>query len=715
MRKRPSIVLFILLLFSGSTFAGEGMWIPSLLHKFNMDDMHKKGFRLSAEEIYSINQSSLKDAVVIFGGGCTGELISDQGLLITNHHCGYGSIQKHSTMEHNYLENGFWADNREEELSNPGLTATFLVRIEDVSERVLQHLNEQMSEQERQQVIDSVVSEIERQATEGTHYQAVTKPFYYGNEFYMFIYETYEDVRLVGAPPSSIGKYGKDRDNWMWPRHTGDFSLFRIYADQNNEPAQYDPDNKPYTPKKHLPISLKGFDKGDFTMVMGYPGSTKQYLTSHAVRLIQKHRNPERIHLRDIRLDVMNKYMSGSEAIELKYAAKQSGVSNSWKRWKGEIRGLKRLNAIEKKQKLEQAFIQWAQSSPQRQQDYGGLIQTFESVYEDYKPYALARDYYIEVGYYGNELMGFATGFGNLLDLKEQEDIESVIDQLEVRSFYKDYVAAIDREIAPRLLKAYRENIDETFYPDVFERIDKQYQGDLQAYVEELYEESMFVDSSEVYALLEDFELSDTSRIKNDPAYRLAQSFSELYRNKILAGYQSYNVQLDSLYRIYVRGLRTMNEDELLWPDANFTMRVAYGEVKDYQPRDAVVYEHQTTLEGVMQKNRKGLEVYKLPDKLKSLYQEKDYGKYANGEGQMPVCFIASNHTSGGNSGSPVINANGELIGVNFDRNWEGTMSDIMYDPGQCRNIALDIRYALFIIDRFAEADWLIEEMTLVE
>ncbi|MBS3806242.1 MAG: S46 family peptidase [Bacteroidales bacterium] len=715
MRKRPFILLFILLLFSGSVFSGEGMWIPSLLHKFNMDDMHKKGFRLSAEEIYSINHSSLKDAIVIFGGGCTGELISDKGLLITNHHCGYGSIQKHSTMEHNYLEDGFWADNMEEELTNPGLTATFLVRIEDVTDRVVQHLNEEMAEQERQQVIDSVVTEIEKQATEGTHYRAVTKPFYYGNEFYMFIYETYRDVRLVGAPPSSVGKYGKDRDNWMWPRHTGDFSLFRIYAGKNNEPAEYDPANQPYNPGKHLPISLNGIDKGDFTMVMGYPGSTEQHLTSHAVSIIQKHRNPERIHLRDIRLEVMDKYMSESEAIELKYAAKQSGVSNSWKRWKGMIRGLKRLDAIEKKQKLEKEFTQWVRSSTKRQEEYGGLIQTFESVYDDYQPYVMARDYYIEAGYYGNELMRFVAGFNELIDARNPDNIPSLIDNLDATSFYKDYVPAIDREIAPRLFRAYRKNIDEKFHPRVFDRIDQQYQGDVKAYVEELYEESMFTDSSKVYAFLDEFKLSDTSRIKKDPAYRLAQSFSELYRNKIMPGYQKYNVQLDSLYRIYVRGLRTMKEDQVFWPDANFTMRVAYGEVKGYQPRDAVVYQYQTTLEGVMQKNRKGLEVYQLPDKLKTLYHEKDYGKYANSQGEMPVCFIASNHTSGGNSGSPVINANGELIGVNFDRNWEGTMSDIMYDPTQCRNITLDIRYALFIIDRFAEADWLIEEMTLVQ
>ncbi len=715
MKKRHFLLFLTALFLSAQATAGEGMWIPSLLKQFNIKDMEEEGFRLSAEQIYSINHSSLKDAVVIFGGGCTGELISDQGLLITNHHCGYGAIQEHSTMEHNYLKDGFWADSREEELSNPGLTATFLVRIEDVTDRVLADVTSDMDESQRQQVIDQAIRELEQKATEGNHYKAVTKPFYYGNEYYMFIYETYKDVRLVGAPPSSIGKYGKDRDNWMWPRHTGDFSLFRIYADQNNEPAEYDPDNQPYQPKKHLPISLKGYDKGDFTMVMGYPGSTQQYLTSHAVKLIQKHRDPERIDIRDIRLEVMDKYMSRNDSIKLKYAAKQSGVSNSWKRWKGEIRGLKRMNAIEKKKQLEERFTEWAQGNPVRLDTYGGLIETFDQTYQDYKPYAMARDYFREAAYYGIELMRFASAFDPLANTDQQENVSQAISELKVDDFFKDYVPAIDREIAPQMLKIYHKNIDPQFHPDIFSQIEQDHQGDFKAYAKQLYEESLFADSARVHDLLDDFQLKDTSRILNDPAFRLAESFIDLYREDIMPGYEKYNVKLDSLYRIYVEGLRTMQEDKTFWPDANFTMRVAYGEVKGYKPRDAVVYKHQTTLEGVMQKNRKGLKVYQLPDKLKELYRNKQYGRYANEEGEMPVCFIASNHTSGGNSGSPVINANGELIGVNFDRNWEGTMSDIMYDPTQCRNITLDIRYPLFIIDHFAEADWLLEEMTLVE
>jgi len=714
MKKKRTFLFLLLFVFSGLSFAGEGMWIPSLLEKFNIEDMHEKGFRLSAEDIYSINNSSLKDAVVIFGGGCTGELISDKGLLITNHHCGYGAIQRHSTMEHNYLEEGFWAGSMEEELTNQGLTATFLVRIEDVTEKVLENVNEGMTEAERQSAVDETISKIEKEAVEGTHHDAVTKPFYYGNEYYMFIYETYKDVRLVGAPPSSIGKYGRDRDNWMWPRHTGDFSLFRIYADKDNDPAQYDEDNQPYQPKKHLPISLKGYEKGDFTMVMGYPGSTQQYLTSHGVSLIMNQRDPERIHLRDIRLEVMDKYMSQSEEIKLKYAAKQSGVSNAWKKWKGEIRGLERLNAVEKKKNLEERFVEWANADRQRKEKYGGLISSFEEVYEDYSPYVMAADYFREAAYYGNELMRFAGRFDPLIGV-EEEDVESALGRVNAKGFYKDYVVAIDKEIAPQLLRAYRKNIDQQFYPEIFNMIEDRFGGSMQDYVDHLYEESMFADSSELYAFMEDFKPADSTRIKNDPAYKLAESFLDLYRTDIMPQYRKYNVKLDSLYRIYVKGLRTMQEDEVFWPDANFTMRVAYGEVKNYEPRDAVLYQYHTSLEGVMEKNRKGFKEYEIPEKLKDLYKNKDYGQYANKDGELPVCFIASNHTSGGNSGSPVINAHGELIGVNFDRNWEGTMSDIMYDPTQCRNITLDIRYALFIIDKFAGADWLIDEMTLVE
>ncbi|MFP4621293.1 MAG: S46 family peptidase [Bacteroidales bacterium] len=710
--------VFFLVVFFGlfvGAYGGEGMWIPSLLQEFNIDDMHEKGFRLSADEIYSINNSSLKDAVVIFGGGCTGEVISDKGLLLTNHHCGYSYIQKHSTVEHNYLEDGFWAGSKKEELVTSGLTATFLVRIEDVTEQVVENINEDMTEAERQEAVDETTDELEEEATEGTHYEAVTRPFYYGNEYYMFIYETYKDVRLVGTPPSSIGKFGGDGDNWMWPRHTGDFSVFRIYADENNEPAEYSEDNVPYEPEKHLSISLKGYEKGDFTMIMGYPGSTDQFLTSHAVSLIQDYRNPHRISLRDKRLEVMEKYMNRSDSIKLKYASKQSGVSNSWKRWKGEVRGLKRLKAVEKKENQEKNFRQWVDEKSSREQEYGGLIESFKRIYQDYKPTVMARDYWHEAGYYAIELVRFASRWNALANVDDKEQVDRAKSGMNIQDFYGEYVPAIDRDICPQMLRGYHENVREKFHPRIFQKIEEEFNGNFQKYTNHLFNHSMFVDSAKASQFLENFELEDTTAIMEDPAYKLADSFLDTYRRNIISGYNQYNTCLDSMYRIYVRGLRSMQEDKDFWPDANFTMRVAYGKVKGYHPRDAVVYDYQTTLDGVMEKNQRGLKDYRIPDKLRKLYEEKQYGRYSTQDGRMPVCFIASNHTSGGNSGSPVINANGELIGINFDRNWEGTMSDIMYDPEQCRNIAVDIRYVLFIIDRFAEADHLVEEMTVVK
>lgn len=714
MKKIFTLIIVFLFTFNLAN-SGEGMWIPSLLKKFNIEDMHKKGFRLSAEEIYSINHSSLKDAVIIFGGGCTGELISDQGLIITNHHCGYRAIQSHSTVEHNYLKEGFWASSREEELPNKNLEATFLVRIEDVSEQVLENVEDDMNESERARTIQDAIRKIEENATEDNDYQAVTKPFYYGNEFYMFIYKTYKDVRLVGAPPSSIGKFGGDSDNWMWPRHTGDFSLFRIYADENNEPAEYSENNQPYKPKKHLPISIEGIEEGDFTMVMGYPGSTEQYLTSHGIKLAKNVRNPHRIKIRDKRLEVMDKYMSKDESIKIKYAAKQSGASNSWKRWKGEIRGLNRYDAVDKKEKLEKQFNAWVESSQMRQKEYGDLIQTFEDTYSEAKPLFMARDYFVETGYYGIELVRFLSGFQRLLDVKE-ENMDAAKEELHAHaaSFFKDYVKAIDKEICPMMLKAYHQNVDPEFHLPIFEEIETKFNNDFSSYVDDLYSNTLFTDSNAVYAFLDEFELKDTILLKDDPAFELATDYFEVYSQNINPLYAMINTELDSLYRVYVRGLREMQENKVFWPDANFTMRVAYGNVKGYSPKDAVIYEHYTTLEGVMQKNRKGIKDYQIPDRLGELYREKDYGKYARKDGSMPICFVATNHTSGGNSGSPVINAEGELIGVNFDRNWEGTMSDMMYDPSQCRNITLDIRYALFIIDKFAGASHLIDEMTIV-
>ena len=714
--KKIILLILIAVYMPFLSLADEGMWIPLLLEKYNIEDMQKKGFKLTAEDIYSINNASIKDAVIIFGRGCTGEVVSDQGLILTNHHCGYGAIQSHSSVEHDYLTDGFWAMSKEEELPNPGLSATFLVRIEDVTKEILKGIKADMTESERSEAVSANTDEVIAKATGGNHYRAIVRPFYYGNEYYMFVYEVFEDVRLVGAPPSAIGKFGGDTDNWMWPRHTGDFSIFRIYADENNQPAEYSPDNVPYQPKKHLPISMKGVELGDFTMVMGYPGSTEQFLHSDAVELISKLRNPHRIKLRDKRLEIMSKYMEENPAIRIQYASKYAGVSNSWKRWQGENRGLKRLNAIERKENLEKDFSSWANEKNKRKKEYGGVLNSFEKLYTEMEDYAMAVDYYRE-SLYAVEIIRIADQIYYLLkDLEKEEEASSgSFKNYEnwMKGFYKDYVKAIDREVFVNLLPKYFKNVDERFHPEIMDVIRNDFDNSFENYANYLYQESALLDSSVMLGLLRTENIDGLLELKTDPVLKLSEAFGDVYEESVQPRYYAINDQLDSLYRIYVRGLRQMQEDKVFYPDANFTMRVAYGVVKRYEPRDGVIYKHYTTLEGVMEKDNPEIYDYDVPDKLKELYENKDYGRYEV-DGTVPVCFIGSNHTSGGNSGSPVINADGHLIGINFDRNWEGTMSDIMYDPDQCRNITIDIRYLLFIVDKFAGATHLVDEMTLI-
>jgi len=714
-------VLFILIL-GLSVFnllrADEGMWIPILLEKYNIADMQEKGFKLTAEDIYSINHASIKDAIAIFGGGCTSELISDEGLLITNHHCGLRNIQFHSSVENDYLTDGFWAMSREEELINPDLTATFLVRMEDVTDHVLVGIEEGMEEAERQKVIRKAISEIEEKTKEGTHYNVSIRPFYFGNEYYMFVYEVYKDVRLVGTPPSAIGKFGGDTDNWVWPRHTGDFSLFRIYADKDNKPAEYSPDNVPYKPKKYLPISLKGVKKGDFTMIYGYPGSTSQYITSHAVEIITKVSNPHKIRLRGKVLEIMNAAMNESQEIRIKYFAKASSVSNSWKRWQGEIKGLRRLKAIEKKQNQEEEFTTWANSNEVRKQKYGDLIKTFEKLYNELKIYTAPRDYRREAGL-RIELISYVYRFYSLVNLSvdsaSNEKINEEITRLKniSDSFFKDYYLPIDKKVFSTMLKMYFENVKKEFHPEIFLKLEKKYKGNFEKYADYVFKKSMFAKQEKVNSLLTDYSISLVDKIVKDPAFELLESINNVYYDKVMVRYNELNSEITNLYRTYVAGLREMQKDKIFYPDANFTLRVAYGKVDGYYPRDAVYYKYFTTLEGIMEKDNPDIYDYDVPEKLKTLYNNKDYGIYGE-NGKMHVCFTASNHTTGGNSGSPVINAEGHLIGINFDRCWEGTMSDIMFDPDMCRNIILDIHFVLFIIDKFAGAGYLIDEMTLV-
>ncbi len=695
--KKPIFFAFTLLLstVSAALRADEGMWLPSLIEQGRIKDMRSKGFRLKAHDLYAVNQASLKDAIVRFGSGCTGELISDQGLLITNHHCGYGQIQQHSSVEHDYLTDGFAAMNRSEELANPGLTVSFLVEMKDVTDRILSGITPGMNEPERAGIIEKNKRAVVKTATEGNHYKASVEALYYGNQYFLFVYEVFEDVRLVFAPPSAVGKFGGDTDNWIWPRHTGDFSIFRIYAGKDNKPAKYSPDNVPYVPKKSFTISLKGMKEGDFTFVYGFPGRTYQYLHSEAVRYIQQKSDPHKVNLRTIRLNIMNDAMAQDPAVRIQYAAKNANVSNAWKKWQGEMKGLERLGTIGKKQAFERQFETWAADKP----EYTGVTAQLAALYDSLEPYAFARDYHTEA-VMAIELLKFAGTFADTKDLKPETlaRLQEAADK-----FFKDYVPAIDRKTAKALLAEYAKNIPTEFRPVGI---------DPTAGIDSVFDLSILIDSLRVKDLLS---AGDTAIIRQtidqDPAVQAYKQFNVIARTKIEPTYKALNRQIDEKYRTYMRGMMEMRKGEHeFYPDANSTLRIAYGKVDGYRPMDAVYYEPNTTIEGVMQKDNPDIYDYDVPAKLRQLYEAKDYGRWTV-NGTVPVAFIATNHTTGGNSGSPVLNAEGQLIGVNFDRCWEGTMSDLEYDPVVCRNIALDIRYALFLIDKVGGAGYLLDEM----
>ena len=701
--------------------ADEGMWIPILLEQMNEKEMQDMGFKLTAEDIYSINKSSMKDGIVIFGGGCTGELVSDQGLLLTNHHCGYRSIQRHSTLEHDYLTDGFWAMSREEELPNPGLSVTFLIRMEDVTEKMLEGVEASMTEARRREVLDANAERLEAEAVEGTHYKASVRPFYHGNQFYLFVTEVYEDVRLVGAPPSNIGKFGGDTDNWMWPRHTGDFSVFRIYADSNNQPAPYSESNVPYKPKFHFPINISGVDEGDFTFVFGYPGSTEQYIPACRVEHISQVVNPIRIDLRGQRLDIIKRYMDGDDLVRIQYSAKSAGIANGWKKWIGENKGIARTGIVDRKKRHEKEFTWWVNTSDTRKAEYAGIISSFEDLYGKISPLEKEMTY-ISESVFSIELIRAARYFSRLADLcadktTPDEDIQKAVDGLKrsMESFFKDYHKPIDREVFEVLMSAYIANGDPAYRPAELEILDKKFKGDVDAFAGYVFDKSFIDDQAEVEEFLEGFRRKDYKAILRDPAYILAGAFAGKYNDEFRPRLAKYYAADDSLQRIYMKGLMDFQPDRRFYPDANFTLRVTYGNVRGYEPMDAVRYNYFTTLEGIMEKEDPNIYDYVVEDKLKELYASRDYGRYADKDGSMHTCFIATNHTSGGNSGSPLINANGELVGINFDRCWEGTMSDIVYDPEVCRNISIDIRYCLFIIDKFAGAGHLVDEMTIVE
>ncbi|WP_415988582.1 S46 family peptidase [Alistipes indistinctus] len=692
------IVLLILALFclkGVPALADEGMWVPALIQS-RIKDMKAKGFKLTAEDIYSINRSSLKDAVLLFGSGCTGEVISDEGLFLTNHHCGYYFIGSHSSVEHDYLTNGFWAMNRSEELPNPGLTVSFLIRMEDVTDRALKGVDDEMPQAERDSMVKANAADVIAKATAGTHYEAAVEPFYYGNQYFLFVYEKFRDVRLVAAPPSAIGKFGGDTDNWMWPRHTGDFSMFRIYADKNNNPADYSKDNVPYRPRRSFTISTAGLKKGDFTMVYGNPGRTMQYVVSDAIDYAVNCGNPAKIKMRTMRLEIMNAEQAKDPATRIAYAAKNARVSNQWKKWQGESKGLARLGTLDKKRAFEAQFTAWAADKPL----YRDVLPKLRALYAELAPYAFARDYYQEA-YQAIEMTQFAQNAAKGIF---KPDAEKAGD-----GFFKNYSQTIDRLSTQAVLGEYVKNVPAEWTPAYFlEAVQKA--GGVDRYVDELFKQSNFSTIEKYKALASADSATKAAALQNDPALLLAEAFNTFYNTKVDGTYKRLNTEINTLYRLYMKGLMEMQPDRTFFPDANLTLRVAYGTVEGYSPVDAVYYEPFSTIDGIMEKDNPDIYDYNIPQRLRDLYRTKEYGRW-NVDGSVPVCFLATNHTTGGNSGSPVLNGRGQLVGINFDRTWESTMSDYEFDVVKCRNIIVDIRYVLFVIDRIGNAGYLLDEM----
>ena len=705
------------------SLADEGMWIPMLLKKYNIEDMQKAGFKLTAEDIYDINQASLKDAVIGLGREdspfhhfCTGEIVSDQGLVITNHHCSFGMIQAHSSLEHNYLRDGFWAKTQKDELTNPNITASILVRMEDVTDKINAAVKDEMPEAERAKIIKDICRKLETEAVKGTNLKANIKPYFNGNQYFLSVFKIFRDVRLVGAPNSAIGKFGGDTDNWTWPRHTGDFSVLRIYAGADNEPAAISGSNVPYKPAKFFKISARGVQEGDFTMVFGYPGTTNEYLTSYAIDQIASVEDPHKIKIRTAKLDVINAAMESDELLRIKYAAKAASVANAWKKWQGEIKGLDRFSTADNKRILERNFENWAKSNGKTK--YIGLTDRFKGLYDARREYILAAAYASEAGLGGAEVIKFARGIEQALENYDKfEDKDKLKQSLKdyVEAFYKDYDVATDQQILTEMLKLYNnEEVGDLWIPYVV-RLSPKYAKNnaYDRFAADIFKKSLFTNKEQLLSFIDHLSAKSIEKLEKDPVIILSTGIYTLYSEKIRPELSKIENELKSLNRLWMAGLMEMQPDKTFYPDANSTLRIAYGKVAGYHATDAVYYTHYTTLKGIMEKDNPNIYDYDVPQKLRDLYKNRDFGPYTQ-DGEVPVCFIATNHTTGGNSGSPVLDAEGNLIGLNFDRAWEGVMSDMQYSPEICRNIAVDIRYVLFIIDKYAGAQHLIDEMEII-
>jgi hypothetical protein len=714
---------FILYLFIGFTSllsADEGMWLPQLLQATGVyQKMKQAGCKLTPEQIYSVNKSSLKDAIVLFGGGCTGEIISEKGLMITNHHCGYSSVVNLSTVEKNYLKNGYWAKNQNEELYCPNLSVSIVVRIEDVTAEIQKMIKGITDKKQREEVLNNTIKNIVNTATAGTHYNAVVKPFNYELQYFLIVYETFKDIRLVAAPPEHIGKFGGEDDNWMWPRHNADFTMFRIYASKDNKPAEFSPDNVPYKPKYVIPISLKGYKENDFTMVYGFPGRTQEYLTSYAVDAIINDIDPRRVNLREKKLSILEKYMKQSAELNLKYANTYASVANYYKKWKGEMIGLKKFNAVDKKRNFENELAQKLRNKPSALDSFNNVMKNFSELYPKYRQIMKLVDYFQEcfmaidaikyIGYY----VDFFTEY-NRMKMGMSNQFDKLKQQLSKSIPYQFHLPA-DKELFIELMSDYFNNVDEKDRIAFLDSLYKQFNKDVMKMADYLYYNSWFLKPEKLTELLNSSSGEKIKDFESDMFYRVAQSIKLNYYAQLLPLMKELESEINEYQKTYLQLMMNYLKEKNFYPDANSTLRIAFGKVKKYEPRDGVRYDYFTTSKGILEKQNNNNPDYYVDDTLRTLFEKKNFGRYADKDGELHIAFIASNHTTGGNSGSPVFNANGELIGTNFDRCWEGTMSDIMYHPDICRNIILDIRYTLFLLDKYAHCNWLIQEMKIVQ
>ncbi len=719
MTKKLLSIIFLSVLTFSLVKADEGMWLPQLLQSMNESDMKDCGLQLTAQDLYDVNNSSLKDAIVALNGGmCTGEMISSQGLMLTNHHCAFDVIQTHSTVDNDYLTDGFWAMTRDAELPNEGFSVSFLVSIESVTDRVLEDLGE-VTESERNTKLREIFNEISSEKIDGTDYNARVKSFFGGNEFYLMTYITYNDVRLVGAPPSSIGKFGGDTDNWMWPRHTGDFSLLRVYCAPDGSPAEYSEENIPYTPKHHLPIQLDGVDNGDYTMIFGFPGSTDRFLTSFGIQEALEQTNPTIVQIRSEKLAIMKSGMDANKKTKIQYASKYAGTSNYWKYYIGQSRGLKRMKVYDKKVEIENEFTDWVNSGDeQRYEKFGNTLSLIEEAYDQNRELNISRTYLNEAIFQGAEIMYFSfimnRKLANIPTDKEEKTMFMNEIREEAQEFYKNYNSTIDEELFSAMLEMYYYNVPQNQHPSVFKKIEKQLLGfkalDFDYYAKDVFRKSIFSSEDKFLTFLEN---PYTMKLEKDPAYTTMMSVYDYYIEHHYAQRKSVRAKLDEGNRLFIAGLREMNPEENYYPNANSTMRVTYGNVGDYNPGDAMHYDFYTTIDGIIEKEDPTNDEFIVPEKLKELYEIGDYGQYADENGNLRINFISNNDITGGNSGSPVINAWGEIVGTAFDGNWEAMSGDIAFENEIQRTISVDIRYTMFIIDKFAGATHLIDEMTI--